>query len=541
LVPEPVRDDARISTGFTCSNHIYRRAKIKNLAKKSLETGEDIDSIPESMRAYLAMQAMESGKGLNGSYFGRTGLSPFGASSMLLGDPNSKVCTYTPMEKQGKRHTVLTFAVINHLTCRSLSIGKWTRVGQNAMDLVVFYSPDKGTITYYINNDQAGYKIEYPFSYVKNIYLENTEGDPSKMGGIVIELTRPPHFLMDHSNAAAGFNPVGDFTEDQQATHCLVHHLGGNPKVMSGQLAKLVSLETFMNRHNPHGMHAPHGFHDPHAALSMSAPVSPTARPSSQPNFHQPHVGMFQEHWGVSPMHSSMRPPQGHKRQRSRSVPGPIDFAMFQNQPMPSFYIQPPGEMGPPQHNPNIYAPIPQQPGPVNPNLRIDTQAGFGLEMRQYPMSATTAPSPAEFPPSPGFFPGHDAQQMPTPGYNPAFNQGFLSPMPNADAQGHVSVSPMPFTAPSEPSIVEQSPPMAMMGRPGSVDLYSGNDGSCAVSEDGTTLNEMYSKHTINLPMHSHSPGYVQSQQAELDMDQLVQFDTIDPASLSPEIKPSMS
>jgi hypothetical protein len=71
-----------------------RRAKIKNLAKKSLETGEDIDSIPESMRAYLAMQAMESGKGLGGNYFGRTGLSPFGHGGVLLGDPNSKVCKY---------------------------------------------------------------------------------------------------------------------------------------------------------------------------------------------------------------------------------------------------------------------------------------------------------------------------------------------------------------------------------------------------------------------------------------------------------------
>ena len=60
-----------------------RRAKIKLLAKKSLETGEDIDSIPESMRQYLAMQAMESGKGLGGPYMGRTSLMPYG--SMMLG------------------------------------------------------------------------------------------------------------------------------------------------------------------------------------------------------------------------------------------------------------------------------------------------------------------------------------------------------------------------------------------------------------------------------------------------------------------------
>jgi len=38
------------------------------------------------------------------------------------------------------------------------------------MDLIIFYSPDKACMTYYINNDQAGYKIEYPFAFVKNIY-----------------------------------------------------------------------------------------------------------------------------------------------------------------------------------------------------------------------------------------------------------------------------------------------------------------------------------------------------------------------------------
>ncbi|KAK2928248.1 Homeobox domain [Fusarium oxysporum f. sp. vasinfectum] len=474
-----------------------RRAKIKLLAKKSLETGEDIDSIPESMRAYLAMQAMESGKGLGGSYLGRTGLLPFGHGNMMLGGD------------QGGQGKVL----IHHLTCRSLSIGKWTRVGQNTMDLIIFYSPDKCTMTYYINNEQAGYKIEYPFSSIKNIFLENGEGDPTKLGGIVIELNRPPNFFMDSSPTTNGFFQCGDFTEDLQATQCLVHHLGGNPKVLSGQLAKLVSLESFMNRHNPHP------YNDPHV-LSVSAPVSPTARPSSQPSF-QPHVGMYQEQWGIHQMHSGMRPGPGHKRQRSRSVPGPVDFAMFQNQPMPSFYIQPPGEMPPPppQHNPHIFAPIPQPPGNnMAPNLRIDTQAGFGLDMPQ-----------ASSPPGP---------EVPQSSYNTPYSNGFLSPMVNPDTGVPTSVSPLPFNSPGEPSILEQSPPMSMMGRPGSADLYPMNDGSCAVSEDGASLNEMYSKHTINLPMHTTSPGFVQHQQADLDMDQLVQFDAVDPSSLSPEAMP---
>jgi len=37
-----------------------RRAKIKNIAKKSIENGDDCNDIPESMRRYLALQAMES-------------------------------------------------------------------------------------------------------------------------------------------------------------------------------------------------------------------------------------------------------------------------------------------------------------------------------------------------------------------------------------------------------------------------------------------------------------------------------------------------
>ncbi|KAI1335275.1 homeobox transcription factor [Xylariaceae sp. FL0016] len=481
-----------------------RRAKIKLLAKKSLETGEDIDSIPESMRAYLAMQAMESGKGLGGPYMGRTGLMPYG--SMMLGG------------EQGGQGKVL----IHHLTCRSLSVGKWTRVGQNTMDLIIFYSPEKCTMTYYINNEQAGYKIEYHFSSIKNIYLENPEGDANKLGGIVIELNRPPSFFMDSSPSSNGFFQCGDFTEDQQATHCFTHHLGGNPKVLSGQLAKLVSLESFMNRHNPNPFDMGH-------AVSMSAPVSPTNRPSSQPNFVQPHVGMYQEsQWGISPMPTGMRGP-GHKRQRSRSVPTAVDFSMFQN-PMPSFYIQHPGENQAHPHSPNIYAPVPQQPSAINnvgPNgLRIDTQASYGLDMRQYPLSAATS-APSEYS-NPNYF-SQASESTPLPVHTP-YSSSFLSPMP----QMPHSATPLSYGSPhGDPAIVEQSPPLSMIQRPGSTDIYPMGDS--AISEDGHSLNEMYSKHTINLPMHPHSPAFPDHSQADLDMNSLVQFDAVDPSSMSPE------
>jgi hypothetical protein len=61
------------------------------LAKKSIETGEDCDNIPESMRQLLAMQAMESGKPFPRQLMGRPGgpMTPYGSGSMMMsGDPN---------------------------------------------------------------------------------------------------------------------------------------------------------------------------------------------------------------------------------------------------------------------------------------------------------------------------------------------------------------------------------------------------------------------------------------------------------------------
>ncbi|KAL2016756.1 hypothetical protein VTK56DRAFT_3104 [Thermocarpiscus australiensis] len=484
-----------------------RRAKIKMLAKKSLENGEDMDSIPESMRQYLAMQAMESGKSIP-AFFGRPGYLPYGQQGAMGGEQTgpSKV-------------------LIHHLSCRSLTIGRWVRVGQNAMDLIVFYSPDKCTMTYYINNDQAGYKIEYPFSYIKNIYLNNVED--SHLGGITIELLQPPNFFMDTSTTAT-FIRVSDFTEDLQASQVLTHHLGGNPKVLSGQLAKLVSLEAFKHRHS-----APAPVFDQFYPLSMSAPVSPTARPSSQPNFAQPHVGMFQEsQWGIAAHQGMMMRGPGHKRQRSRSVPGPIDFQTMQllQQP-PSFHITQP-ENQPPAQNPHIFSPIPQQPnllGPIGPNLRIDTRAGFGsLDMQAYPLSATTAPTPSPYS-SPNFFASQAPENgtIPTGSFTPY--SGTFSPLVNPANLGlpGPSVSPLSFNHP-EPAIVGESPPTSMPP------LCEGS----AISDDSTSLNDMYptGKQTVTLPLHPHSP-FMEPNQADLELNQFMDLKRFEaePASLSPE------
>ena len=427
--------------------------------------------------------------------------------------------------------------MIHHFSCKSLSIGLWRRVGQNAMDLVVFYAPDKACLTYYINNDSAGYKIEYPFSYIKNITLENTDpiddasAMPTRPRGILVELNRPPNFFMD-SSGTGGFHQCGDFTEDQQASQVLVHRLGGHPNTLSGQLAKLVSLESFQTRHNAFDSHA----------MAASAPVSPVMpRPASQPNqMSHPHLAQFQETgFGMGP--PSL--PRGHKRTRSRSVPCAMDFSMFQT-PMPSFHIQHPSTT---VTDPNIFAPIPQHRnnlGPFGSNLQIDTSSGFGLDYRQYPLSAATTTSPSEFA-SPSFYSsGAQMDSTPAASVNP-YGLPFLSPMMEHPNLLQPSVSPLSaFSGHGGPVIADQSPPMSHMNRSPSADFLTiPQDHPSNLSDDGFMLSEMYSKQNLNLPMHSpgiddsrsHMTLQEETSSEEMEMHNLIPFGTIDPSSLSPE------
>lgn len=492
LVRERIAQDINMTERSVQIWFQNRRAKIKNIAKRSIESGEDCDSIPESMRQYLAMQAYGSGKGMPTTMLGRggPGFGPYGGGTLCLNTDTSS----------GK-------VVIQHFHCRSLSIGTWRRVGQSTMDLVIFYSPDKACVTYYINNDSAGYKIEYPFAWIKNITLEQgdvqaaAEGASQRSGGLVIELTRPPKFYMD-SSGSGGFYECGDFTEDQQASQVFVHHLGGPSKVLSGQLAKLVSLEAYQNRHN---------LFDP-SQFAVSAPVSPIGhRPASQPNhMMHPHNGMslYPPH---DPAAGMMGPPgpRGHKRQRSRSVPVAVDFNMLRQGPMPSFLIQHEGQ--PPQahfQDPNIFAPIPQHqhtngfvPGPAGPHLSIDTSAGYNLGLQfNGSLSATTANSPSEYG-TPGFFTSAPpADGMHQAHLNPSFNGGFLSVDPGSMIG--TSNTPLSIVSHGDPVIADHSPPLNGVGRSQSADIFGTPGEGSQLSDEGLYLSESFNKQ-IALPFRS--------------------------------------
>lgn len=460
--------------------------------------------------------------------------------------------------------------VISHLQCRTLSIGTWRRISQTALDLVVFYSPIKAMFTYYINAEACGFKIEFPFSSIKNISLDAgdassaAEGAVQRTGGLVIELTAPPSFSMDPGSG--GFITCRDFTEEQQASKVLVHHLGGHSKILSGQLAKLVSLDAFRNRHS---MPA-----DMFQAGSLSAPVSPgIARPASQPN-HLLHPHAVFPPQDMSPQ--TMGPPGprlGHKRQRSRSVPAAVDISQLRR-PMPPFMQQ--FEMPPSMHNlhqqhqaaqhqqpaqqPNhmhqhIFQPVPQhvlqmnpqmqqqmgqksqpiapQPpttfAPVASNLSINTSAaGYDFEFRSGPMSATTAASSEV---DPGCFPG-GSDTFSTPNLNTPFTGTFYSPMVNPSQLSHTPFSPFSGISGADPIIANQSPPLPNFDRSASAGIFSGVEDNAGFPEDSFTFHDLYSKQQpFSLPFRS---PVMENAQPDFDFQNMVSFDG-DASSLSPD------
>ncbi|KAF7712613.1 Homeobox transcription factor RfeB-like protein [Penicillium ucsense] len=455
-----------------------RRAKIKMLAKKSIETGEGCDNIPESMRHYLAMQFDPSKPGARDP-LGRA--AGYGGPGIYASDANSS----------GK-------VVISHFTCRSLSIGSWRRIGQNAMDLVIFYSPDKACMTYYINNDSAGYKIEYPFSAIKNITLETGDsvpgpnGAPTRPGGLVVELNRPPLFYMDSSNSG-GFYQCGDFTEEQQASQIMVHHLGGHPKILSVQLAKLVSLESFQNR-----VAYNQSFAVPAVPASMTPPF--IQRPASQPNQFAAaaYLNLYQDsnHLGFN-MPAAAR---GHKRQRSRSVPAAVDLSLL-HAPMPSYHMpQTPAPFDPAENR--IYAPVPQSASTMPTELRIKTDT-FGVDFRAHPLSATTAGSPTDFA-SPSMFStaAHGGESTPVLPMSAQFNvPHFVTGPSDSPTLGSHTTSPYSSVSAADPMIANHSPPMSNMSHASSDMFGFAHDQQPGFVEDGVSMHDFYGKSQMNFAL----------------------------------------
>jgi hypothetical protein len=191
-------------------------------------------------------------------------------------------------------------------------------------------------------------------------------------------------------------------------------------------------------------------------------------------------------------------------------------------------------------HNPNLFAPAPLAHNAFSPlpaSLRIDTTSDFSMDFRHYPISAGTTASPSDYA-SPAFFttgaPSSEPMQT-----NPAFQQNpyslpFLDPMADHTNMTGPSMSPMSALSHGDPVIANQSPPLTGMHRSNSTDFLQMAHDASNLADDQLALSEMYSKQTLSLPMHSHSPG-LEGPSDDLAMQSMVSFDALDASSLSPE------
>jgi hypothetical protein len=141
----------------------------------------------------------------------------------------------------------IAFIAVTVLPAHSLVIGTWRRIGT----LICFFTRNLRNVTWYLQSESIGYKLEVPWSNIIKITFdgpfaptmpETVEGVESWVGHAIFELSRPPQFFMEvfrlDSNAADIERRVGrfgtswrqctDFTEAQQATTNMTHVIAGS-------------------------------------------------------------------------------------------------------------------------------------------------------------------------------------------------------------------------------------------------------------------------------------------------------------------------
>lgn len=376
-------------------------------------------------------------------------------------------------------------------------------------------------MTYYIQAENTGFRIEYPFSSIKSIFMESNEAASnadiasSDNGCIIVELLHPPMFTMDQGSS--GWFNCRDFTEDQQASKILVHRLGGNSKALSAQLAKLTSTDAFRSR-----------FEMPMMKPAMGPPLGPPLpqsmpmveqRPSSQPNhLVHPHMGPIPEHSfeSAQKMGPPIEPHRGHKRQRSSSVPMAINFGA-RRQPITPFTLQQHYHQHNHihHHNPNpnfdgaqnhIFSPTPHHPmaampyhqqaayGHLGPPLQVDVSSGFNFDFNiPPPPSATTGTTPPSSEFEHTLYPPSQLQDLySAPPTQTTFPSTFLSPVMDSPALLEHSVSPASNHEPPP----QESP--AHLASPATIYRSHSADPRVQTTNDNQYYNDLFSMNAEN-------------------------------------------
>lgn len=219
------------------------------------------------------------------------------------------------------------------------------------MDLICYFSPHDGLFAYYINSSSAGFKIEFPITFIRSIKMEhivrkkNSEqaftsgGEIAHRARIMIELVSPPLFLSEQRRPP-GWQYCQDFTQGLVASTILVHSLVGPYDVLHAQMTELAAMSPELNSRlwideqpiylpsgeDEHSSTTPRDQNRRHSATTMMAPPSQPASaiPASFVRQHLTPGPVFAPNAGGPRVRQSF---QAHRRTRSRSLPTAVNVS----------------------------------------------------------------------------------------------------------------------------------------------------------------------------------------------------------------------
>jgi hypothetical protein len=219
------------------------------------------------------------------------------------------------------------------------------------MDLICYFSPHDGLFAYYINSSSAGFKIEFPVTFIRSIKMEhivrkkNSEpvfasgGEIAHRARIMIELISPPLFLSEQRRPP-GWQYCQDFTQGLVASTILVHSLVGPYDVLHAQMTELAAMSPDLNSRlwiddqpiylpsgeDEHSSTTPRDQNRRHstAAGLPPPPLPASAIPASFVRQHLTPTPVFAPNTGGPRVRPSF---QAHRRTRSRSLPTSVNVS----------------------------------------------------------------------------------------------------------------------------------------------------------------------------------------------------------------------
>ncbi|ORY05846.1 hypothetical protein K493DRAFT_310803 [Basidiobolus meristosporus CBS 931.73] len=131
-------------------------------------------------------------------------------------------------------------------SCDTLSVGSWRRMSITSTDLVCFFNTVEKKMTWQIMDNNARFKLEFPFSSVVGLEYKTLD---AVFSHLAIDINQTPSFFMEVKSGNLNvWTPCRDFTEGKQASRFFRHIIKGNSQPLKSQLVMLMQADPNLQR-----------------------------------------------------------------------------------------------------------------------------------------------------------------------------------------------------------------------------------------------------------------------------------------------------